>query len=86
MKRAFRLLDEFGHVVQVQPRPDIAQIAGHNLEGWPLNGDASVRQPVAQRLVDNLFERPAGAARFRLELGGHVVIEGESRSHVLMLG
>ncbi|MGH8509976.1 MAG: hypothetical protein ACREU8_00890 [Gammaproteobacteria bacterium] len=30
-------------------------------------------------------EGPAGAARFRLELGRHIVIQGERRSHVLML-
>jgi hypothetical protein len=28
---------------------------------------------------------PAGALRFRLELGRHVVIEGQRRSHALML-
>jgi hypothetical protein len=86
MKRALGLFDELGHVVQAEPRPNLAQIAGLKLEGWPLSGDAPARQPGAQRLVDNFLEGPAGAARFRLQLGGHVVIESEGRSHVLMLG
>ena len=56
MKQALRLLDEFGHIVQAvqaEPRPEIAEIAGRNLEGLLWGGDASVRQPAAQRLVDD---------------------------------
>ena len=86
MKRAFNLLDELGDIVQGKPRPEVAEIAGRDLEGSRLGGDASARQSAAQRLVDDLLERPAGAARFRLELGRHVVVEGEGRPHVLMLG
>jgi hypothetical protein len=86
MKQTLRLFDELGYSVQAEPRPEIAEVAGRDLEGWPLSGDAPARQPGAQRLVDNFLEGPAGAARFRLQLGGHVVIESEGRSHVLMLG
>jgi hypothetical protein len=36
-------------------------------------------QPAAQRLVDDLAKRPAGASRFRRELGRHIVIQGQCR-------
>jgi hypothetical protein len=55
------------------PRACSAIAAGDDpyLEGLPLGGDASARQPAAQRLVDDLAEGPPGPARFRLELGRH---------------
>lgn len=68
MKRALRLFDELGHVVQAEPRPDIAEIARRNLEGLLRGGDASTGQPVAQRLVHDLLEGLANAARFALSL------------------
>ena len=85
MKRAFGLFDELGYIVQAEPWPQIAEIAGRNLKGLLRGGDTPTRQPAAQRLVDDLLEGPACAARFRPEVGGNVVVESEGRSHVLML-
>lgn len=84
MKRALDLFDQLRDIVQGKPWPEAPQIAGRYLEDLP-RGDASIRQPTSQRLVDDVSERPAGAARFRLELGSHIVIQGERRSHALML-
>ena len=85
MKRALDLLDEPGDIVQGKPWPEIPEIADHYLEGLPLGGGTSAGQPAAQRLIDDLAKRPAGAARLRLEIGGDIVVQGECRSHVLML-
>ena len=83
MKRALDLLDESGDVIQTQPWPEIAEIARGYSEVLRLGGSAPARQPPAQRLVDDLAKRPAGAAGFRPELGGNIVIQDECRSHVL---
>lgn len=85
MERALHLFDELGDIVEGEPRLDIAEIAHRCLEGPPPGGNAPALQPSAQRLVDDFAEWPAGTARFRLEVGRHVVIQGERRSHVLML-
>jgi hypothetical protein len=66
------MLDELGDPVQGKPGLEIAEITGPYLEGLPLGGDTSARQSAAQRLVDDLAERPTGPARFRLELGRQV--------------
>lgn len=85
MKRPFYLLDQLRDVVQRKPRPEVAEIAHHYLEGLPCTASTLVSQSTAQRFVDDLAKRPAGAARFRLQFCRHVVIQGQSSSHVLML-
>jgi hypothetical protein len=85
VKRAFHMLDELGDIVQGKPRFEITEITGPHLKGLPLSSGPPVFQPTAQRLVDDLAERPAGALRFRLELGCHIVVEGQCRAHVLKL-
>ena len=79
------MLDELGDIVQREPCLEITEIAGRYLEGPPLGGGAPACQPSAQRLVDDLTERPPGVVRFHLELGRHVVIEGQRRPYDLML-
>src|SRR5207237_1709436 len=61
------------------------EIARRYFEGPSLRGGRPAFQPPPQRLVDDLAKRPAGALRFRLELGRHVVIQGQRRPHALML-
>jgi hypothetical protein len=80
------MLDELRDIVQRKPRSEITEIAGRYLEGTPLRGGAPAFQPPSQCLIDDLSKGPASALRFRLELGRHVVIEGQRRPHALMLG
>ena len=79
------MLDELRDIVQGKPRFEITETAGHHFERLPPGGGAPAFQPPAQRPVDDLAERPAGALRFRLELGRHVVIQSQRRPHALML-
>ncbi len=67
MKRTLHMLDDLRDIVQEKPWFEITEIAGRYLEGPPLGGGAPAFQPPAQRLVDDLAERPADALRFRLE-------------------
>ena len=76
MERAFRLFDELRHIVEGEPWPQIAEVAGGDLEGLPVGGSPSGRQAAAQRLVHDVLERPSGATQIRLELGRNVVVEG----------
>lgn len=85
MKRALDLLDQSGDIIQTQPWPEITEVARGYPELPRSGGGAPARQPATQRLVDDLAKRPAGAARFRLELGRDIVVQGERRSHALML-
>jgi hypothetical protein len=85
MKRALELLDEFRDIVQGKPCFEITEVTDRCLEAVPASGDASARQAAAQRLVDDLSERPASAARFRLEVGRYIIVQGEGRAHSLML-
>jgi hypothetical protein len=85
MKRALHLVDKLSDIVQRKPWLEITEIADRSLEGPRPGGDAPALQTPAQCLVDNFTERPAGAPRFRFEVGCHIVIQGERRAHVLML-
>ena len=82
MKRPLHLFDQLSDIIQGKPGPEISQIARYDGEGLPLGRDAAARESGAQRLVDDLLEGPADAARFGLELDGHVVIEGEGSPHL----
>jgi len=81
VQRAFHLLDELGDPIQGKPGLEITEVAGMYLERLALRRNASACQPAAQRLVDDLAEGSARPARFRLELGRHIVVQGERRSH-----
>ena len=85
MERAFELLDELPDIIQGKSRLEITEIAGRYFEGVGVGRDAPTRQPAAQHLIDDLAEGPVGKTRFGLELGRHIIVQGERRSHALML-
>jgi hypothetical protein len=63
MKRSFYLFDQFGDVVQRQPWPKIAKVAGCNLERLARRGGSPAGQPTPQRLIDDVAKGPARTAR-----------------------
>ena len=85
MKRPLHLFNELRHIVQRKSRPELTKVAGRHLEHLPLRAAPLACQPATQRLVHNVTKRAASAARFRLKLGCHIIIQGQSRSHILML-
>ena len=85
MKRPCQLLDQLGDIVEGQPGLEPAEIARAYPERLTRRRHPPTGQPATQRFIDDLAEGPAGAARFRPELGCHILIQGKRRSHVLML-
>jgi hypothetical protein len=85
VKRALYLLDQLRDIVQGKAWPEVPEITGSYRKGLPRGGDASIRQPAPQRIVDDVSERQSGTARFRLQLGRDVLVQGQRRSHALML-
>lgn len=86
MKRPFQLLDQLGDIVEGQPGLQLAEIARAYPERLTRRRRPSTGQPVTQRFIDDLAERPAGPARLRLQLGRYIIVQGQSRPHALMLG
>jgi len=85
VKRPLHLFNELRHIVQRKSRPELTKVAGHHLEHLPLRAAPLACQPATQRLVHNVTKRAASAARFRLKLGCHIIIQGQRRSHILMV-
>ena len=71
----FNLLDELPNVVVGETR---AQTQGprFDFEGWGRSALRSNVHPKAQEIIDDLLERPAGAARFCPQLGRNVIVQG----------
>ena len=86
MEWTFHLLKEIADIVERQPRLEITQIARPYLKWLAWSRRPTASQSATQRFVDDFAERPAGTPRLRLQLGGHIVIEGQGGTHALMLG
>jgi hypothetical protein len=83
--RAFHSFKQFTDIVDRKARPQVAEIPRFNDKTRgslriPAPGEAR-----SQALVDEVFERPAGAARLGPEPGRNVCFYGQCRSHILML-
>ena len=74
MVGTFNLLDEFPNLVVVEARA--AQGPRLDFVGRKGSGLRSNVQTRAQNAVHDLLEGFAGPARFRPELGRHIVVEG----------
>jgi len=85
VKRTFDLLNEFGHIIERNSRLELAEIAHLYLERFRLGCTAFAGQSVPQRLVDDISEGAARAARFGLQLGSNIVVKCQRSSHALML-
>lgn len=85
MERAFQLFHKLADAVVVQARPR-AQRFGSDGERWnPLALPPQV-QSRPQQVVHDLLEGTPRPAHFGLHSRSHIIIEGQSRSHILMLG
>jgi hypothetical protein len=79
------MLDELTDVVQGESRLQMTEIPGVYLEALFLVSWPAAYQLTPQRLVDYVGQGTIGPARFRPELGRHIIIQGERHSHALML-
>lgn len=86
MEGPFGDLEQVADVVETQSRPESAKVTSLDIEGrhrWPAL--AMVKEALAQKLVDYRPEGLSRAPNFGFEPRRHILVEGESRSHILML-
>jgi hypothetical protein len=83
--RAFHSFKQFTDIVDRQARPQISEIPRFNDKTCRSLRDLAPGEARSQALVDEVFKRPAGAARLGPEPGRNVCFYGQCRSHILML-
>jgi len=86
VQRPFHRVEQVSDVVEPDPRPKRAQVSGLNHErrlGIPPPG--SGRESPSKGVVHDGAERFTGTAGLRLEPTGDVFVEGQGRSHIVML-
>ncbi len=85
MDRAFKLLQKIANVVQTKPGTKRTEVSRFDAKG-PSGPLRFFRvEPQAEILVHDVLERPTATSSFRLELGGNVIVQSESRSHAVMI-
>jgi hypothetical protein len=81
----FDLLQQIADVVQSDSGAPAPEAARANLKrrafAWPVR-----HQAAAERVIDDVAKRAAGPARRSFQLRGHVIVEGERRAHIMMIG
>jgi hypothetical protein len=83
--RAFHLLEEKGDIVEGKAGLEVPEVPDGRLERHG-GGRRTRQQAAAKSVVHDVAKRAIGAARFRLELGIDVIIQGKSCSwHIMML-
>jgi len=81
----FHEVQHLGHIVEVDARADRPEIARLDDKRRARTRRSHGRQTAAERLVDDLAKRAAAPTRLGLELGCHIVIQGERGPHIVML-
>ena len=85
MKRPLDLFEQRADVVQAQTGPERPEVARLHHEWGSVAGLKSGGEAATQGVVDDVAKRPAGSARLRFELRGHVIVESQGCAHILML-
>ena len=86
MPRSLGLFEQLGDAVQRQAGAKLAQVASLHLEGFSRWSDPPALQAMPQDVVHRISEGPARSPCLGLQLGGDVLVQGESGSHAAMLG
>lgn len=86
MERPFGDLEQIADVVEAEAGSKRPEVSSANLEWW-LRGLArtAAYESQPQSLVDHRPERLSRAPHFGFQTGCHVFIQGQGRSHILML-
>jgi hypothetical protein len=86
MERPFGDLEQVADVVETQAWPESAEVASLDLKGRQGGpAPATVKEGLAQKLVDYRPEGLSRAPNFGLEPRRHILVERESSAHILML-
>lgn len=84
MQRPFDLVEQIGDAVGVEARSPPSETTRAHAERRTPEGP-NRHQSAAESVVDHVPKGTAGPPAFRLQLCGHIVVEGQGRSHILML-
>ena len=84
MQGTFQRLKDRGGLVQVDALRQL-QIDRGDLEGLRPNALRRSSESKAQTSIDSLLERLTGTAVFLLQQTRYVVVDGQCRSHIMML-
>jgi hypothetical protein len=82
---SFQLLEELADIVESQPRPEIAEIAGVNVKRGRIAARTTLKAR-SERFVDDFLKRAPGPSGLGAKLRFNIVIKREGRTHALMLG
>jgi hypothetical protein len=85
VERAFDPLEDLADIVEVQAGAKIAEVSGLHGEPPAHARCAGHGQAPTDCLVHGLAERAVGLPGFSPQFRGHIVIEREGRSHIMML-
>ena len=85
MQRAFNLIDQLRDVVHVQPGPPLAKIPRFDSEGSMRPRVRRTCQTTTKGFVHHVAERATSPAGEGFKLRCDILVEGQRRSHTLML-
>ena len=85
MQRTLYLLEQAGDAVHRQTGVEPAQVADPDTERRCRGRRALRREPTPEGFVDGHLEGTPGTTRLSPKLGRDVVIEGQGRTHIMML-
>jgi hypothetical protein len=80
----FDPFQQLADVIDVETGPKAAETAGLDAERLT-RSRAHSHEPTPEGFIDNVFEWAARPARRGLQLDRHVLIQGQRRSHIMML-
>lgn len=85
MQRALHLLDQIGDVVQVESGPSASEFTSLDDKSLARFRPRCICQTSTKCVVDHIAEGASGPPGQGLQLGRHIVIKRQGRSHIMML-
>ena len=85
MTRPLDPIQEFADVIEIQSGLDPAQIAGLHRERLAGRRGRRAREAAPERRVDDVLEGASRPSGLGFQLGRHIGIERQRRSHIMML-
>lgn len=85
MQWALHLLDQISDVVQAESGPPASEFTSLDDKSLARLRPRCTGQTTAKCVIDHIAKSASSPSGHRLQLGGHIVIKCEGRSHIMML-
>jgi hypothetical protein len=85
MQRALHLLDQIRDVVEVESGPSASEFTSLDDKSLARLRPQCICQTSTKCVIDHIAEGASSPPGHRLQLGGHIIIERQGRSHIMML-